>query len=150
MCAFLLNTTQPLAPMMAELRYLSYFMENSLSHVKLACFGRYSSSNTRVCLLTIPKLDCIGCALQGFMKGEAKGTRLTGSARQLPVFSFWGSPRWCHLWPLCTTFHCLAISLQTLAFSKIHTISWKTSSLLFSFWKMLLAVTSYIQYFAVL
>lgn len=88
MCAFLLNTTQPLAPMMAELRYLSYFMENSLSHVKLACFGRYSSSNTRVCPLTIPKLDCIGCALQGFMKGEAKGTRLTGSARQLPVFSF--------------------------------------------------------------
>lgn len=35
---FLLNTTQSLALETAELQYLSYFTENSVSHMKLTQF----------------------------------------------------------------------------------------------------------------
>lgn len=86
-------------------------------------FWRYRSWNTRYVLQTIPKLDCLSCALQGLMKGEAKGTELTGSAWELCIF-FWRS----NISGL-SALHVMAWCGQTWTHSINYTVSWKTSFL---------------------
>lgn len=137
---FLLNTTQSLALETAELQYLSYFTENSVSHMKLTQFWRYSSWNTSTYLNN--SKTRFYSALQGLMKGEAKGTKLTGSARQLCTF-YWKSLRWWHVWPLCTIFHSTVWAHHN-SFYKSYCILKKIFSSFFFFflWKMLQAITS--------